>query len=344
MELMTEVQTTTEQAAVDHGTNGQPHDPVTQVVPDPVFILSPPRCFTSVVCAMLGQHPQMYGLPETGLFNVPTMEQWWETSRHVGLLRCVAQLIFGEQTENSVRHAEAWLKRRLCFTTSYVFELIADRVAPRRLVEKTPAMVYEYETMARTNEMFPGARYLHLLRHPRGHGNSVMNHVLHLAAEHDTVPPRWVQHVAKPDEPERVTARRRNRAEPPLRDPQWEWYTLHNNILQFLETIPPERKLVMRGEDLLADPDPNLRTITKWLGFQFDDAAIEEMKHPERGPYSFIGPKNARFGTSRYFLEKPALRSDRGKPLSLQGPLAWREDDAWFAPAVRRLALSFGYS
>src|SRR5260221_9464285 len=31
---------------------------------DPVFILALPRSFSSVVCGMLGQHPQMYGLPE----------------------------------------------------------------------------------------------------------------------------------------------------------------------------------------------------------------------------------------------------------------------------------------
>src|SRR5438874_389166 len=32
---------------------------------DPVFILALPGSFSSVVCAMLGQHPEMYGLPET---------------------------------------------------------------------------------------------------------------------------------------------------------------------------------------------------------------------------------------------------------------------------------------
>ena len=36
-------------------------------LPPPVFVLAPVRSFTSVVCAMIGQHPQMYGLPETNL-------------------------------------------------------------------------------------------------------------------------------------------------------------------------------------------------------------------------------------------------------------------------------------
>jgi hypothetical protein len=34
----------------------------------PLFILAPPRSFTSVICGMIGQHPQMYGLPEVNLF------------------------------------------------------------------------------------------------------------------------------------------------------------------------------------------------------------------------------------------------------------------------------------
>jgi hypothetical protein len=34
----------------------------------PLVILAPGRSYTSVVCTMLGQHPQMYNLPELHLF------------------------------------------------------------------------------------------------------------------------------------------------------------------------------------------------------------------------------------------------------------------------------------
>jgi hypothetical protein len=313
--------------------------PAPVAIPDPLFILSPPRSFTSVVCAMLGQHSEMYGLLETGLFNAFTMREWWNSRRRVGLLRCVAQLFFGEQTEASIRDAEAWLKRRLNFRTPYIFELLAAQVAPRMLVDKTPAMVYEIETMEWTNEMFPNARYLYMQRHPRGFGESVMKHVLRVAADKNSPPPRWLMHLA-PEE----TYRPLRNWDLPLRDPQWDWHNLHTNILTFLESIPAERQMMMRGEDLLAYPDKNLRAITKWLGLRSDDAVIEEMKHPERGPYSFVGPPNARLGTSRYFLENPALRADRAKTPSLDGPLPWREDGSGFDRVVKRLALSFGYT
>ena len=45
-----------------------------------LVILGPPRSFTTVVSAMLGQHPQMYGLPEVHLFGAETIAEWW---RHV---------------------------------------------------------------------------------------------------------------------------------------------------------------------------------------------------------------------------------------------------------------------
>ena len=324
--------------------DGQDQRSSMSVLPDPLFLLAPPRSFTSVVCAMLGEHPQMYGLLETGLFKFPTMELWWKNSRHIGLLRCVAQLFFGEQTEESIIQAEAWLRRRITFSTAYVFELIAARVAPRMLVEKTPAMVFEVETLERTYEMFPRARYLHLVRHPRGQCHSVMNHTLRLAADRGEPPPSWLQHVKPTHEEE--TGRRRNLklVQSATRDPQWEWFTRHNNVLTFLKNVPPNQKLSLRGEDLLTSPDRNLPTIIRWLGLRTDDEAIEAMMHPERGPYSFIGPPNARYGTSRYFLSQPALRPDRGKSLSLEGPLAWRADGAGFAPQVRRLARYFGYT
>jgi hypothetical protein len=308
--------------------------------PDPLFILSAPRSFSSVVCAMLGQHDELYDLLETGLFNVATMRQWWNAPRHAGLLRCVAQLYFGEQSEESIVKAEAWLRRRTPLPSALVFEALVARVAPRILIEKTPAMALRPAAMQRTVDLFPGGRYLHLLRHPRGYGESVMNHVLNLAAERNEPPPRWVRHIRPLDELEEW---QRGRRRPPARDPQWDWLRIHHNILAFLDQVPEHRQLSVRGEELLADPDGHLEAIARWLGVRADDEAIAAMKHPELGPYSFIGPPNARLGSSRYFLQDPALRPDRGKRHSLDGPLVWREDGAWFAPAVRRLAVAFGY-
>jgi hypothetical protein len=116
------------------------------------------------------------------------------------------------------------------------------------------------------------------------------------------------------------------------------------NICKFLESVPVEQKLRVRGEDILKDPDNELREIAAWLGLRTDPVAIEEMKHPERSPYACFGPPGARYGNDRFFLENPILRPARVEPLSLDGPLSWRADRQGFAPEVKRLAEEFGYA
>ena len=80
----------------------------------PLFLLAPPRSYTSLINAMLGQHPQAYGLPELCLFNVQTLKQLWvretdemsdETRARQGILRAVAEIYAGEQTKATVTMA-----------------------------------------------------------------------------------------------------------------------------------------------------------------------------------------------------------------------------------------------
>ena len=87
----------------------------------PLFLLAPPRSYTSLMNAMLGQHPQAFGLPELCLFNVETLGQLWirtsdemgsdAKTRH-GLLRAVAEIYAGEQTMHSVRRPNMFAARQ----------------------------------------------------------------------------------------------------------------------------------------------------------------------------------------------------------------------------------------
>jgi hypothetical protein len=127
-------------------------------------------------------------------------------------------------------------------------------------------------------------------------------------------------------------------------DPQRGWYALNMNICEFLESVPRQRKLRIRSEDLLADPDRILCQIAAWMGVKADPASIAEMKHPERSPYSCIGPRGARFGNDLNFLKDPFFRTGVIRATkSLDGPLSWRADGSGFLPEVRDLAHKFGY-
>lgn len=304
---------------------------------DPLFLLAPPRSYTSLVNAMLGQHPQMYGLPELQLFVVERLGELWrgdkraleqgvamDPLRRHGLLRAVAQLYGGEQTLETVVMARHWVSAREQCSSAEVFREIAARVAPRVVVEKSPSYVSRPEFLERLLAAFPNARFIHLLRHPLGQGKSVMamNHG-RFAVMVDAVDYSGPQ---------------------PVIDPQIAWHDFHLNIVEFLDHLPPERWRRLRGEEFLADADAHLCQLCRWLGLRDDAAAIAAMKHPERSPYACIGPANALFGNDPNFLRNPLFRPAAARPPQpLDGPLPWRADGGGFHPKVVELAREFGY-
>jgi hypothetical protein len=313
-------------------------------------VLGAPRSFTSVVGSMLGQHPQMYGLPETQLLLCETLAEWTRRAAQAsyamdhGLLRAVAELHFGGQTEATVRRASGWLRRRLHLSTGVVMEDLAERVRPLIPVDKSAALVWRLDALRRTYAMFPCARFVHLVRHPRGHGESVLKLLAYRAGQGPVPPSHWLMRLSSYGPPAADGEPRPPAADGAAPDPQWGWYALNRNIVKFLAEVPPAQVYRVRGEDLLTDPDAELPRLARWLGLRDDAAAVEEMKHPERSPYARFGPPGARYGNDMFFLKDPVLRPQRARPTSLEGPLPWRRDGGGLAPEVCRLARELGYA
>jgi hypothetical protein len=252
-----------------------------------------------------------------------------------GLLRTVAQLCFGEQTENTVRLAEGWLRRRSHWTTGLAFESLAARVHPRVLVDKSPSTVYDLASLRRLHGFFPQARFIHLLRHPRGHGESVLKYVDYCARQGYV--PHWLLRLSSFPSP------LVSHHEMAPVDPQRAWHTLHMTIHEFLAEVPPENQLRVRGEDVLSQPELTLRWIADWLGWPTDDESIQQMMHPEHSPYACYGPPGALLGNDHFFLQQPVFRQREDHPQSLDDPLSWLTDGQGFWPEVRDLARQFGY-
>src|SRR5206468_95560 len=130
-----------------------------------------------------------------------TLQEWWETCAATsfnmshGLARAVAQLVYNEQNETTVRLARAWLRRRLPFTTGYVLELLAERVHPCALVEKSPSMIFHLESMQRVARMFPLARFIHLVEHPRRHCEAVVAAIKDAVAHRPNRVPQWLRQL-----------------------------------------------------------------------------------------------------------------------------------------------------
>jgi hypothetical protein len=298
--------------------------------PPPVFMLGSPRSFTSLVCGMLGQHPEAYGMPELNLFINDTVKELLEGLtgyRQIqlhGLLRAVSQLYGGEQTLASVDMARRWLLRRFDVSTSAIYHELCEKVAPLHIVDKSPVYSLKPEYLQRIRAAFPDARYLHLLRHPRSQGESVMKVAKGLMA----ILANSIDYTT----------------DPPTIDPQISWFDMQERIIQYLETdVPAPRRMRVRGEDVLADPEGVLTEICSWLGMRTDAEAIDAMLHPENSPYASLGPIGAHLGNDINFLRSPKLERKPLKPSSLEGPLPWRTDGKPFEERIKRLAVELGY-
>ena len=295
----------------------------------PLFILGSPRSFTSLVCAVLGQNPRAYGVPELNLFIADTLRTlidelggYRQLQLH-GLLRAISHLYTGEQSLNALSMSRRWLLRRLNNTTAEIYQELCDRVSPLRIVDKSPVYSLKREYLDRINEAFPEAKYLHLVRHPRTQGESVMKvadgmmAILANSIDYST--------------------------DPPTIDPQISWLSMQQNITNFLAGIPDERKMQLHGEYVLNNRVDALKKICRWCGLADDDLAIEAMLHPEDSPFACLGPLGAHLGNDINFLRSPALRDGEIRDAFLDGALSWRADGKGFSAEVIEMARTLGY-
>jgi hypothetical protein len=308
---------------------------MTQVAParepgrfSPIFVLAPARSYSSVVSMMLGQHPDLVGLPELKLFAYPTVGEleaslprfWFERGvmhRSPGLVRTVAEVVFGDQSIGSLNQARNWLEERYSWSGADLLDFLMKPLLPRRCVEKSPENVETDPALARLAAAYPQARYLHLVRHPVTTQRSIEAHL-------ESMLPG------------------RGRAGQPMSGIA-AWFVTHQRILRFAATLPNDRYLRVRAEDVLNDTSAHLHAIAVWLRLCSDAPAIEAMKHPERSPFAGPGPTNSGVvgGNDPAFLRDPNPRSV-SLPKTIDMPPGWSESPAtWHL--VTKLAARLGY-
>lgn len=299
---------------------------------DPVVLLGPGRSFTTVAAGMLGQHPQHYGMPELNLSLSDTVGGFLQATQNGrsglahGIVRAMAQIEYGEVTEAGVDAMRGFLFDNPDMTTHALMQELQHAVAPKAIVEKSPSIVADASYPFRQDAILPDARYLHITRHPMSAGRSMMDAQWYAMILRSPIGDSWDR-----------------RSTPPVLDPQVHWFTAHERLLDFLDTIDASRQMRIKGEDLLSDPDQWLEKICTWLGIDAGPEAIEAMKHPETSPFARPGPANAQWGGDPSYQDAPALRPYTVKPEKLSGPLPWRQDGAPFADHVVEMAKFFGY-
>jgi hypothetical protein len=295
----------------------------------PLFVLAPARSYTSVIATMIGQHPDLSGLPELKLFAYRTIGEleaslpaYWIargfTHRSPGLLRALAQHQFGDQTIASFDAARAWLRDRPHWSGADVLDALLARIAPRGAVEKSPENVATSAALRRLARAYPRARYLHLTRHPLTSQASMAQHLLRTMPEH-----------ARLGEPMAGIA---------------AWRAVHARIMRFAASLPDDRIMRVRAEDVLNDAPTQLRAIAAWLGLRTDAAAIAAMLRPQASPFARFGPaeSGAIGGHDHDFLRDPTPRRVEC-PATLEPPPGWHGASRLWRSAAA-LARELGYA
>jgi amino acid adenylation domain-containing protein len=222
--------------------------PGTAKNPPAVFVLSPPRSGSTLLRVMLAGHPGLFAPPELELLSFGTLgarreafsgrDRFWLE----GLLRAVME-IRGCDAATAEALVEDW--ERQDRSTQEVYRHLQGWLGHRILVDKTPSYALDRAVLDRAEEVFEGACYIHLIRHPCG--------------------------MIRSFEEAKLDQVFFNREHPFSRRELAEliWLVSHQNIAAFLARVPRERQLSVRFEELLSDPAAVLGTVCAFLGIDF---------------------------------------------------------------------------
>ncbi|MCQ4042785.1 sulfotransferase family protein [Streptantibioticus rubrisoli] len=296
--------------------------------PEPVFMLAPPRSYSTVCLALLAGHPGIYGFPELLLFplttvgelltegqRAPDLDRRYVEARQSGPLRALAQVHEGSQSDAAIDRARAWLHGHAGWPVTRLFDHLLAEVAPRIGLEKSPDTIGSDQAVAACLAAYPRARFLHLTRHPEATQRSMHRHWQDLTHFHSR---RQVIVAAAST-----------------------WYLGHSRTVRTLSALPAERWLRVTAENLLREPRTWLPRILDWLDLPYDDAVLTRMLHTERWEYAGRGESGRLLGGDAVFMYHPALRA-----VPDPGPVAF--DPAWGLPAemcrrMTELAELLGY-
>ena len=202
-----------------------------------ISILAPPRSCSSLITAMLGQHPMLEAPAELECFTGETIGDCFAFAKRVpavtmhGLLRTVAQLQKGGQSDEAVLAAYHWLQARRHWSGARLVAWIEGQLAPRRLIEKSPIHVLRWPSLVRLASVCANQPAVHLCRHPTEAIRSLIGAYRHRG---QSLTPTQA-----------LTA----------------WVQGHRHCLRYSAELAEAPTLLLRSEDLLAEPEANLKTV-----------------------------------------------------------------------------------
>ncbi|HEV3076162.1 MAG TPA: alpha/beta fold hydrolase [Thermoanaerobaculia bacterium] len=280
------------------------------VPPSVILLLSAPRSGSTLLRVMLAGHPALFSPPELHLLAFEGMRQ-----RQAALQASY----LGEGLERALlelRGVDAGLARREVGElvaanrpVAEVYRLLCELAGGRALVDKSPSYAYAATTLARAEALFGGtAKYLHLIRHPA---------------------PAIASFVRL-----RMETLIGAAGEAPVDVAEEVWRRSNSNLEAFLAGIQPERRLLVRYEDLVREPEMVARRICAFLGIEWDPAVLDPY-HGERMTDG-LTDRSLPIGDPEFLSHD---RIDPGLALHVQASFLPRP----LRPETLELARRFGY-
>jgi len=254
----------------------------------PIFILSSPRSYSSVISSMIGQHSELFGFPEINLILADDIQSYIALMKEQRLnlkdgdLRSIAYIFFGDQSFNSIKKASDFLIQYPDMKTKDVLKSFHEKIHPKRLVTKSPLYASDLNYL---KKLPPDAFFIHLLRNPLTQNRSLENYLRLL----DLNP---ANHL--------YTAHLENRYK--------GWINEQQNIEIFLQKIPSNKKMRVYSESIMQEPKEAMKGLCHFLNVSDDEENIEQMLHPEKSIFASVANETARFGNDPKFLMHPKLR------------------------------------
>ncbi len=283
--------------------------------PPAIFILSPPRSGTTLLRIMLAGHHDLFAASELQLLGFSTLQERARaySGKFSGWLDGTVRAVMDAEGLDADDAKALMLSAQTeGLTTKQFYRRLQESVRPRILVDKSPSYALDPSALHKAEADFEGARYVHLVRHPRPMIESFERHHLEQVLYLDEHP-FDSRHLA-----------------------ELIWTLSHRNIIEFLSGVPKERWFRLQFEQLVKDPAVQMEALCASLGLAFDPAVLQPYDRLDDKMVDGVYPESTPMGDPGFLAHGRIDPSAAVAPIGPQGSLPLGEP-------TRDLAARLGY-
>ncbi|MBI3897895.1 MAG: sulfotransferase [Gammaproteobacteria bacterium] len=227
--------------------------------PRAIFILSPPRCGTTLLRVMLAGNSKLFAPPELELLPFDDLGQRREAYAGMaglwleGTTRALMEALDCSNEEASTAMRKYETER---MSTADLYRLMQEPIGDRILVDKTPSYASQIQILRRAEMIFDKPLYVHLLRHPCGMIRSFLDYKMD-----QTYRVRYSVKQKFPYSARQIA--------------ELVWTISHQNVLDFLSSIPASRHTRLSFEDLVRQPERSMQALSEFCEIPYDEAMAD---------------------------------------------------------------------